>query len=152
MTRLQKLMQAINELDTTVYRLVADIVRDNETEIVELNSQTQLYEQGINANGKKIASYRPYAPLTVKLKKLKGQPTNRVTLRDEGDFHESFFLEVSNTDFFIDASDSKTRELIEKYGEDVLGLTPQSLEQVRVGIVAPELIRRLRLHFQRVLS
>ena len=63
----------------------------NEAQICELNSEQQLYEYGVNALGVEISSYQPYAPTTVYDKELNGQPSDRVTLRREGDFHGSFF-------------------------------------------------------------
>lgn len=146
------LAREIKQLPDTVNRLIGDIFRDFEAEIVELNTQSQLFEKGINADSVSIKSYRPYRPLTIQLKKLKGQPTDRVTLRDDGDFYNSVFLNIGKSDVFFDATDSKTEDLIEKYGEDILGLTLENVEIVRKDIVLPELIRRLRLHFARVLS
>lgn len=56
-----------------------------------MNAEEQLYEQGINRLGVDIMDYAPYSPVTIEIKKALGQPTNRVTLRDEGDFESSFF-------------------------------------------------------------
>ena len=63
----------------------------NEAQICELNSEKQLYDYGVNALGVDISDYQPYAPLTIGIKRSKGQPSDRVTLRDNGDFHGSFF-------------------------------------------------------------
>lgn len=56
-----------------------------------MNAEEQLFEQGINRLGVDIMDYAPYSPLTIAIKEEKGQPTNRVTLRDTGDFEASFF-------------------------------------------------------------
>lgn len=118
---------------------VRSIVERNAREIEMLNADDQLYDRGVNSLGTEIMSYRPYAPLTVSIKKQKGQPYSRVTLRDTGDFHRSFTVEAGPESFVITATDRKTQELAEKYGREIFGLTPDNLSYVSASIVYPEL-------------
>ena len=69
--------------------------------IIDANAEEQLFEQGINRLGVDIMDYRPYTPLTIAIKEEKGQPTNRVTLRDEGDFESSFYIISKKFEFSI---------------------------------------------------
>ena len=100
-------------------------VQENTDKIVELNVE-QLYEYGINSLGVSIDTYAPYSPYTIRAKNEKGQPTDRVTLRDTGDFHKSFEVVVGPVDFYITATDYKTDMLVERYGEKIFGLIPQN--------------------------
>ena len=100
-------------------------VQENTDKIVELNVE-QLYEYGINSLGISIDTYAPYSPYTIRVKNEKGQPTDRVTLRDTGDFHKSFEVVVGPVDFYITATDYKTDMLVERYGEKIFGLIPQN--------------------------
>lgn len=95
-----------------------------------MNSQTQLFEQGVNRLGVSIMDYMPYRPLTISIKKMKGQPTSRVTLRDEGDFHESFYVDAGLDRFEIKAKDPKTPHLVKKYGVQILGLTNENKNEL----------------------
>lgn len=96
-----------------------------EQDILEMNTDEQLYAKGIDSQGRPV---RPqYTRFTVKLKKIAGQPTDRVTLRDTGDFHESFEVLWLPKAFLLSATDWKRRQLAEKYGEAIFGLTPQSV-------------------------
>ena len=90
-TDLRKRVADFNEALTSG-RLIQDIIWKNEAYIVDMNAEEQLFEQGINRLGVDISDYAPYSPVTIEIKRLKGQPTNRVTLRDEGDFESSFFF------------------------------------------------------------
>lgn len=81
------------------------IITDNEAYIVDMNAEIQLYEEGVNRLGVSIMDYAPYRPLTIAIKEEKGQPTNRVTLRDTGDFESSFYIEVGDRQFEIKASE-----------------------------------------------
>lgn len=120
------------------------IIMDNEAYIVDLNAQDQLYEEGINRLGVSIMDYAPYRPLTIAIKEQKGQPTNRVTLRDTGDFESSFYLEVSNKQFEVKASDWKTEALIKKYGRQILGLTDENISSLIWDYIYPDLMEKAR--------
>lgn len=122
---------------------IAQIIIDNEPFIVDMNAEVQLYEQGENALGMSIADYQPYRPLTIRIKEEKGQPTNRVTLRDEGEFESSFFIEVGNESFTIKASDFKTEELVKKYGE-IMGLNTEHRAELIWEYIYPEIMDKLK--------
>ena len=116
----------------------------NEAQICELNSEQQLYDYGVNALGVDISDYQPYAQFTVYAKGLKGQPSDRVTLRDTGDFHGSFFVKFGKDGFVIDATDSKRDKLVRKYGKQIFGLTQESKTYVSNEIVKPELLDEIK--------
>lgn len=126
---------------------IGEIIQDNEKIILRMNADEQLYEEGINTRGVSIASYAPYTPFTVQIKQMKGQPTDRVTLRDEGDFERSFYLQVDSDIFTIRASDWKTEELVQKYGDEILGLTDDNIDIVRTFVV-----RELKEQLQKYLN
>lgn len=138
-TDLRKRVADFNEALTSG-QLIQDIIWKNEAYIVDMNAEEQLYEQGINRLGVDISDYAPYSPVTIEIKRLKGQPTNRVTLRDEGDFESSFFLEVGDEQFEIKASDFKTEDLVKKYGEQILGLTDENIATLIWQYIYPDLM------------
>lgn len=124
--------------------LVQNIIYDNEAYIIDMNAEEQLYDEGINNLGVSIMDYAPYAPLTIAIKEEKGQPTNRVTLRDEGDFEQSFYLQVDDRQFEIKAADWKTEELIKKYGRQILGLTRENIAKLIWVYIFPDLLKKTK--------
>lgn len=144
MNIIERKIEALKEFEDNIYDTIRLTVVDNEHIIADMNSQVQLYEQGIDRNGDKIAEYAPYRPLTIQIKLMKGQPTSRVTLRDTGDFHASFKVIANNISFFIDASDIKTDMLIKKYGEQILGLTEDNLNELIWEYIYPDLLTKLK--------
>lgn len=138
-TDLRKRVADFNEALTSG-RLIQNIIWENEAYIVDMNAEEQLFEQGINRLGVEISDYAPYSPVTIEIKEAKGQPTNRVTLRDEGDFEGSFFLEVGDKQFEIKASDFKTEDLIKKYGRQILGLTDENIAILIWQYIYPDLM------------
>lgn len=129
--------------DLTEGKIFQEVIKENESVIVDMNAENQLFEKGVNALGVSISSYRPYSDKTVEIKKMKGQPFNRVTLRDTGDFHSAFFVRVSRENFSIDSTDWKTKKLVKKYGDqngDIFGLTDENLTELIMYYVAPEVL------------
>jgi hypothetical protein len=127
----QAIIAQIKRLETAereFYALAIDQVRKFESEVIDLNTQDQLF-LGKDAANKDIAP--PYRPLTIKLKRIKGQPTDRVTLKDTGDFYGGFWLQFGREEFSIENRDSLTRPLQRKYGKAIIGLTGQSLADLR---------------------
>lgn len=132
-------VQTFNE-GLTNGEYIQEIILDNEAFICDMNAEEQLYEQGINRLGVSIADYAPYSPYTIEIKREKGQPYNRVTLRDEGDFEGSFYIEADREKFQIKAEDWKAEHLTMKYGNQILGLTDENIGEVRHEYVYPELL------------
>lgn len=127
-----------------IYELIGEIIKDLSYVIEDMNAENQLYEQGITSKGVFIADYEPYSEFTIQRKKEEGKPYNRVTLRDEGDFESSFFVEVDNMKFEIKASDFKAVDLMKRYGEDIMGLTESNLNDLIFYYIYPELKLKLR--------
>lgn len=103
-------------------------------EIIRLNTQEQLFKLGIDAQGEKLVSAfahfgHVYSDYTMLLKEQKGQPIDRVTLKDSGDFYESFRVILEGDDIVITANTLKDdNDLIEVWGEDIIGLTEENLQ------------------------
>lgn len=123
--------------------LISDIVARNESRIVALNTEDQLEKRGVNSLGISISSYAPYAPKTVYLKRKKGQPWDRVTLRDTGRFHSTFQLKIDQSGFSIISDDKLSAELSSKYGPQIFGLTPENVGNLAKSIILPELLEEI---------
>lgn len=141
MKLIDNLRQRVTEFNELLQsgRLIQSIILENEYVITDMNSEDQLYEQGINRLGVNIMDYAPYSPLTIEIKKEKGQPYNRVTLRDEGYFEQSFYVEADTQQFTIKAADWKTEDLIQRYGRQILGLTEENKIILIWAYIYPEL-------------
>lgn len=130
------------ELDTGT--IAKKIVRDNDNILIDMNAQDQLYAKGVNRLGVRIDEYQPYRPLTIQVKIEKRQPYDRVTLKDTGEFYDSFYVETAEDRFYIKASDEKTNWLIKKYGAEIFGLTNDSLAEFINDYVKDEAYNRVK--------
>ena len=141
---IRNLSYRLRKFEAILESCLEDTVRSLEATIVDYVAQKQLYEEGIEGRGIEIMSYAPYSPRTIKNKIRKGQPTNRVTLRDTGDFHRSFRVAFEPGGFRIEATDPKTAALIEKYGPTIFRLTDKNLTELLREYIRPILTERLK--------
>lgn len=116
MGTIKGMLRKFEALDTD--KLAEEAMSVTEPEFVELNQQ-QMYS-GVRSDETPI--FPPYAKLTVEIKTAKGQPTDRVTLKDTGDFYSGMFLRVNGNGLTEDSTDPKSLELQDKYGQKIFGL------------------------------
>lgn len=95
-----------------------EAIVDTENEIVDFNRE-QLYE-GVRSDSSKIEP--EYAEITKIIKAAKGQPYDRVTLKDTGDFYAGMNVDVNTNSYDVSSTDDKTVKLVTKYGEQIFGL------------------------------
>lgn len=107
--------------------------------IIEKNQDQML--NGFRADDSYILP--EYTPYTREKKEEKGWDPDKVTLYDTGDFYNAMFADVSYFDIEIDSTDSKTEDLIEKYGEKIFGLSDESKEEYRDDAM-PVLIEKIK--------
>jgi len=122
-----RLQSNLSKLD--VVDLAYTILDDMSDFIADLNRK-RLAEEGKNSDGVDLF---PYADLTIELKQKYGKGIGRITdhttLFDTGALHKSIFASVISDELIVDATDPKTDELEDKYGE-FLGLTAKEIELV----------------------
>lgn len=116
-------------------QLISEVLSNREFQefIIDLNTQGQLFEKGIDSLG---VSLGDYAATTIegtsnfKGKKEKGQRFDHITLNDTGKFYKSFKIVLSAKSFRIVADGQKDNvNLLEEF-RNVLGLTDEHLQIV----------------------
>lgn len=143
MNAIQSMIDALRDFRQREGEYILGSVRENEAVVIDMNAEEQLFEKGENRLGVSIADYRPYSPVTIEEKRMRGQPYNRVTLRDTGDFESSFYIRYSGDSFEITASDWKTDDLVRKYGKEIFGLNRDNLDELIRSYILPFLREKL---------
>lgn len=116
-----------------VVSLMRSVLSEKETQdfITNLNTKVQLFDLGIDSTGVTLSSIGGgYSQFTLSNNSTKTK--NKVTLFDEGDYHDSFkVIPLSNGDFEITSNDTiHGTSLFERWGDDIEGLTPNHHEKV----------------------
>lgn len=97
----------------------------------------QLFLHGVDAKGESLSKLGGnYSPFTQMVKQLDGLPFNRVTLYQEGDFYKSWDIQVKKDKFVLSANTIKDGEDLQvRWGEDLVGLTDESIERLNLEVV-----------------
>lgn len=107
--------------------------QDNIKELIIELQQERLFERGTDSEGASLGNYSDY---TVEIKREKGQRYDHITLRDTGEFYESFTVTVLKDGIVLDANPNKgTTNLFSEYGIDILGLDDFSFNIVKDQIL-----------------
>lgn len=140
MTLLTDLIDRIRAFEANLFSFIENAIKSDEAYILDMNT-FRLNDEGKDRFDKPIEP--PYTAFTVSIKTQKGQPTNRVTLKDEGDFHASFVIQYIDEGFKIWATDWKTKKLVEAYGDTIFGLTDANLQEVIDTAIKPYLLKEI---------
>lgn len=95
-------------------------------------------------NGFNVDIVPHYAITTIQIKLKKGQPVDRVTLKDTGKFYNSLHLEYDSEGFFISSSNTKLQNILkDRYGKPILRLSNEN-QSVLLDIVRADLQKKLK--------
>jgi len=117
-----------------IIRAAARAVNSNSKEFEEL--QRKQFDSGKDAKGK---TREPYALSTQRYKRRKGQPTNRVTLKDSGDSYREVNVSANMNGVEIDVPTDYFKYMVTKYGEDTIGVEPDKWREYIEKYILPEI-------------
>ncbi len=143
MRTIKDYMDFVKNVRDNIPQQTEGIINRNKSEIIELNTQNQLYSKGEDSLGLNL---KPYAYFTIQIKQLLGQPYDRTTLNYSGSFYKGFYLKVDKDNLVLtfDSSDTKTPDLIGKYGRNIFGLNYDNQQKLNYEIILPELEKYIK--------
>lgn len=115
---------------------------------------TRLFQEGTTGDNVELETDRsrlyPYSDFTVNEKSIKGQPIDRVTLKDTGKFYDSIFVKVERNGFIVGGDFLKETNHIfvnfqnlypnqSEFEKSVLSLSENEFEQLLKNYIITEL-------------
>lgn len=134
-SKISNWIKTLNRSDDIFRRAIVE----NQEEILDLNV-AQL-EVGKDSLGEFLDEYLSEFYALFKISIGSKAPLGIPNLILEGNFTEGFILKGEGLEFFITSTDDKKDRLRDKYGEDIFGLSEDSLEEIRPAILETFLIR-----------
>ena len=135
----KQLSQKLNE-KLNVNQIALNSISINEAEIVNLNTNEQIYKKSIDADGTKLkrkgASYPVYSDNYEKYKKRRGKYQGYIDLSLDGDYLESYKIYLYDDHFIIEADEIKVGKydlsqlLRVQYSEQIEGLTEENIKKI----------------------
>ena len=137
MGKLRELQKRANLLAKNWAKLRSDALEKTNEVALDIITDDQLFDKGIDGDGNKLPL--PYAPFTIDVKKATGLPTNRITLFQEGNFHDGFFGNIIGDDIITESSDSKSSDLHKDWGKSISSMTKENAAKYAREDVLPVL-------------
>lgn len=125
-------LQRVKRVD--LRNTLPELVEKTSEEIIKLN-QSQLYTQSKDALGIYLMPYQSPSYALMKHNMNSALPIGRPDLNLTGDFYSGMFVNVTRETFEINSRDSKTNDLVEKYGS-ILGLMKESKEEYSIVLLS----------------
>lgn len=137
-------LQILNKLKRIDVLKSAQISIENTKVVAEYEQREQLWK-GVTKDETPILPL--YRAFTIKEKIKKGQPYDRVTLKDTGDFYSGIKVDVRGELIVTESSDWKNQTLQQRYGKNILGLGETArIEYIRT--LRPEFLLQIKSYLK----
>ena len=116
----------ISEFETKLFQLMQQTIDTFGFVLVDYVVNKQLFDKGIDGDGNRLAGY---ARTTIRLKLRKGQPVDRTTTRDEGEFHASVYVDAFSDRFEVSSNVPHDKYIVKRYGRNILKITDENIRE-----------------------
>jgi phage gpG-like protein len=133
-------IKKLRELKKAINPSIKEAIQKNDFVLIHEQTEEQ-FNRGEDANGKQFVP--SYADSTKAYKRRKGQPTDRVTLEDEGDLKRSIQIEANSTQATISAEIDYFLPLVAHYDKNqILGIQDKAMREFLLQYMFPILKKK----------
>lgn len=136
MTMFGRQLAFLDSFEATLFENIRKTIDENSIELKEYVIESQLYDQGIDGDGRKLEGYKR---TTIRYKIAKGQPADRTTLKDKGNFYASIEIRAYTDRFEISSNVSHDKFLTKRYGKNILKITDGNMRDFILKFFIPNL-------------
>lgn len=141
MARINEIIKRWKSLDVEVTARQA--FNDTKENYADLNAE-QMFSGVTKDDGPiTLDGRKGYARKTYEIKTEKGQPTDRITLRDTGAFQRGIYAKIEGTTITISSTDSKADEIQERTGKEIFGLNEGNIKEFSLGVYREAYMERV---------
>jgi phage gpG-like protein len=134
--------RTLRELKASINKSIQTSIQKNESVLVDQQTEGQ-FDKGQDSNG---AQFIPsYALSTKVIKRSKGQPTDRVTLKDSGDLYGNITIQANTTNAIIETNTDYFKYLLVHYkNNSILGIQDEAMEEFLIDYTLPEIEKNFK--------
>jgi hypothetical protein len=121
--------------------IFSDVIAKNEQHLINLNHNQLQF--GLDSEGNYLREYQSPAYALEKQSMNPKAGLGNPDLYYTGAFYRGWSLLITNSEFLFDSGDSKTSDLIEKYGDNIFGLSAKNIESFTVDIFTNDFFTEL---------
>jgi hypothetical protein len=129
--------RVLGKLKASINKGIQTSIQKNEQVLITQQTEGQ-FDKGQDSNGMQFVP--SYAMSTKVIKKSKGQPTDRVTLKDTGDLYSNITITANTTNAMIEANTEYFKYLVTHYSNNsILGIQADAMEEFLLEFTLPEI-------------
>ena len=137
-----KFNRTLDELKSSINKSIQTSIQKNENVLIDQQTEQQ-FDKGQDSNG--VQFVPSYALSTKAIKRSKGQPTNRVTLKDTGNLYRSITIEANSTNAIIKPNTDYFKYLVTHYSNNnILGIQDSAMQDFLNNYTIPEIAKNFR--------
>jgi len=138
-----ELIEKLKTIEREIPHIVDKTVLDNDNILVDYVVKDQQEDRGIGGTGRSLGEY---SPVTIAIKRLKGQPTSHITGRDTGRMHRTSHVRLRNHKFSVEhTGEDYMEEFEERYeDENPYDITEDNLDDFIIHFIEPDLIKGIQ--------
>jgi len=135
-------IKRLNEMEASINKSIQSSINSNKEVLIEQQTDGQM-NKGKDANN--ITMQPSYALSTKKYKQGKGQPIDRVTLKDTGKLYDSINIQANTTQAVISTNVNYFKYLIDHYSNNkILGIQQKATEEFLEKYTIPEIEKNFK--------
>jgi len=120
-----KQKEYLDKLESDIFLEFEKTIRQFDFVLKDFIVNKQLFREGIDGNNKKLPGYKR---TTIRLKISKGDPADRTTLKDSGDFYANIEIKAFSGHFEVSSGVEYDKFILKRYGKDVLRITDENFQ------------------------
>jgi len=135
-------LQSVNKITVLRDMVYDEIIKEEDN--LKFIKEEEYLEGDIYSNGTKTTyAWEDYA--SKKYAKNPRAGKGNIDLINTGSFIDSFRLNKPKQNKYLwGATDSKRNDIVEMFGQDIMGLNQESFEKFQIEIVKPRFVRKLQ--------
>lgn len=120
-----KQKEYLDKLESDIFLEFEKTIRQFDFVLKDFIVNKQLFREGIDGKSKRLEGYKR---TTIRLKIAKGDPADRTTLKDSGDFYANIEIKAFSDRFEVSSGVEYDKYILKRYGKDVLRITDENLQ------------------------
>jgi hypothetical protein len=139
---IDKAIKKLKLMKLSINKALQTSINTNKNVLIEQQTKGQ-FDKGKDANN--VSFVPSYATSTIIAKRKKGQPTDRVTLKDTGKLYDSINIKAGTKDVTFSANVEYYKYLVAHYkSNQILGIQPKEMELFIKKYTTPEILKNFK--------
>lgn len=138
-----KQIKFIDNLEDLIFQELKNVINQFGFVLEENIAEDQLFQKGQDGDGEPLKDKKTgrlgYTRTTIRIKLSKGQPVDRITLRDEKKFHPSIMIDAFDDRFEVSSNVTHAKFLIARYGENILKPSRENMTNFMTNYFIPNI-------------